>query len=359
VPERTTFRLFSAPFRYIQGAGALVELAPLIAARGRRPFIVADAATAAALRERIEHLLGGSVDAVVFGACGERCTASSIERLSEAARELSADVVIGLGGRSAIDTAKGVRVALDLPLLTAPTMAVCHAAVSRFFELHAEGDRPAETRMMSAGADAIIVDTAIIAAAPARQLIAGMGDVLAGKFELERHIASGASTPLGCRPPLMAVAAAEEGYRTIRQHGAGALAAMVRRTPDEALERVVEAMMLLSAIAQEQGGTSVAHLLAHRLAALPACRTALHGELVAVALLAQLVLDGRPAEFLDDLRLFYRELGLPVRLGEIGIVADKAAAVAAVARQASGEIALRIEADELAQAMLRADGADG
>lgn len=154
---------------------------------------------------------------------------------------------------------------------------------------------------------------------------------------------------------MLAVAAADAAYRAIREHGGAALARRARGETGEAIERVVEAMMLLAGVAHESGGPSIAHALARALASLPACRTALHGELVAFALLAQLVFEERPHDMLDDLVGFYRALGLPVRLGEIGIVGDAAPALDAAARRSGDAWLVPVDAKRLAEAMARVD----
>jgi glycerol dehydrogenase len=342
-------RIFGAPPRYLQGAGALAQLAPLFAEFGRRPFIIADAAAGEGLRQEVEQRLKDTTDRVIFGVAGARCTAAEIERFAETARMLEADLVTGFGGAVALGIAKGVALAIRLPLVTVPTVPCCHAPVSRLVEIEGEGEGEAiETRLLPAPPEAVLVDTVQLASAPSRLFIAGLGDALARRFELEH--AAGALNPLGGRPALLALAAADTAYRLIREHAIAALAQRTRRSGGDALEAVAEAMLLLSGIAHESGGPGVAHALARSLAALPACRTALHGELVAFALLAQLVLEERPADLLADLVGFYRSLGLPARLHEIGIVAEAEAAAETAARRG-----LPTDAKRLARAILTAD----
>jgi len=350
-----TVRIFGAPPRYIQESGALAQLAPLLGQYGKRPFVVADAATGESLRQEVEQQLKAATDRVIFGVCGAACTAGEIDRFVDSARMLEADVLVGLGGRAALGVAKGLCLALRLPLIAVPTAPCCHAPVSRVIELEAEGELPAETRLLPLPPDAVLVDTAVIAAAPPRAFIAGIGDAIARKFELEQGGEAGALNLLGGRPTLLAAAAAEAAYRTLREHAIAALALRARRRGGEALERVTEAMVLLAGVAHESGGPSIAHALARGFASLPACRTALHGELVAFALLAQLVFEERPAELIAELTAFNRSLGLPVRLAEIGIVGDQQAASEAAARRSGEAWLVPVDSRRLAQAILAAD----
>jgi glycerol dehydrogenase len=349
------FRVFGAPPRYIQGAGALRELPRLIGQFGRRPLIIADDGAGEALRGEIEQQLKETTDRVIFGLAGAQCTAAEIERFSETARMLEADVLAGLGGASAIFLAKGVCLALRLPLVALPTLPCCHAAVSRLIEVEADGESAAETRLMPLPPDLVLVDTALLAAAPPRLFIAGLGDVLARKFEIEQGADAGALNLLDGRPTLLAASAAEAAYRAIREHAIAALTLRTRRSSGEAFERVAEAMLLLGGIAHESGGPSIAHALARGFAALSPCRTMLHGELVAFALLAQLRFEERPAALLSELVGFYRSLGLPARLAEIGIVADAPAAAEEAARRGAQGFLVPFDVKRLARAILEVD----
>lgn len=342
-----TVRLFAAPDRYIQGAGALAQLAPLLAGYGKRPFILADGTTGEALREEIERGLRATTDRVAFALCTE----PGLDRFVDSARTLEADLLVGLGGEAAIETAKRMRHALGLPLVIVPTAPSCHAAVSRLVMPEPEG----EVVQLARGAEAVLVDTTVFAGTSPRHFIAGIGDALSRKFEVEHCRTARMRTPLGGLASELAMAAADACYAILREHAIAALATIVRRQTGEALERVVEAMVLLSGIAYESGGVSIAHALARGLAQVPACRIALHGERVAFALLAQLVYEERPADLLADLVGFYRALGLPARLAEIGLVGDVESVVDGVARRSCAGLLVPVDGKRLAVAILAAD----
>jgi glycerol dehydrogenase len=350
-----TLRIFAAPRRYIQGAGALAQLPALVAEFGRRPFVVVDAATSEALRGEIEQQLRAGAESVILALADRRPTAAALEHFAAQARALGADVAVALGGFDAATFAKGVSLALDLPLVAAPTAPACHAPVSRVVDVEAASDAPAETRLLPRPVDLVLVDSIVFAAAPARRFIAGIGDALARKFEIEQGNAAGALNLLAGRPTALAEAAGEAAWHALREHGLAALARRARRECDDALERVVEAMVLLQGIAHESGGPSIAHALARGLAGLPACRGMLHGELVAFALLAQLAFEERPPDLLNDLVTFYRSVGLPARLNEIGIVDNLEATIAAAARRSGEQWLVPARASSLVDAIRRAD----
>lgn len=318
-----TLRAFGGPHLYVQGPDALAELPARIAALGARPFVVADAVVKGLLGPRLRGLLGPEATFATFG--GE-CTAGEIDRLSAAARQAGADVVLGVGGGKAIDTAKGVRMALGGPVVIVPTIASNDSPTSRLAVLYTPDHVLAEVRLMATNPDVVLVDTAVIARAPARFLAAGIGDALSKKFEVEQCARAGGTNFFKARPTELALAIADRCYAIIRADGAAALAAVRQQVPDAALERVVEACILLSGLAFESGGLSIAHALTRGFSAVPQLAGALHGEQVALGLLAQLVAEGRDEAFLADLKAFYAAIGLPVRLADLGVSDPGAAA---------------------------------
>lgn len=316
-----TLRAFGGPSLYVQGAGALADLGPRVAALGARPFVVADAVVAELLGDRLRAALGAGATFATFG--GE-CTAAEIDRLSAAAREAGAGVVLGVGGGKAIDTAKGVRMALSCPLAIVPTIASNDSPTSRLAVLYTADHVLAEVRLMATNPDLVLVDTAVIAQAPARFFAAGIGDALSKKFEVEQCAAAGGLNFYKGTPTELALAIAERCYAIVRADGEAAMAAVGRKAPDAAMEKVVEATILLSGLAFESGGLSIAHSLTRGFSAVPEISRALHGEQVALGLMAQLVAEGRDAAFLDDLKAFYAAIGLPASLAAFG-VSDPAA----------------------------------
>ena len=164
-----------------------------------------------------------------------------------------------------------------------------------------------------------MVDTEIIAKAPFRFLAAGMGDALATKFEAEQCYNSGALNFFKARPCQAALALSDACYHIIRKYGVAAKDALAKGIVNEAVEQIVEANILLSGIGFESGGLAAAHALNHGFTLVQQPHKSLHGENVAFGLLVQLLLENRSEKFIDDIVTFYKEVGLPCTLEQIGL----------------------------------------
>ena len=316
----TTPAVMGFPGRYVQGPGALTDLGSLVKALGgSRTGVVADAIVQQAARPLVEEALSrAGVSCHWLDFQGE-CTAQAIEQLTKDARKSGCDAVVGLGGGKTIDTAKGVSMAVQGPLLIAPTIASNDSPTSRLIVVYDDAHRLVEVRMLERNPDAVVVDTAVICGAPARFFAAGMGDALSKRFEAEQCAAAGGKNFFGSRPLPLARALGNRCDTIIRQFGPAALERVRSGLgPDASVEAVVEATVLLSGIAFESGGLSLAHALNRGLTAHPQMSRALHGEMVAFGTIVQLVAQDEPDTVIDDHARFTHALGLPVHLGQLG-----------------------------------------
>ena len=91
---------------------------------------------------------------------------------------------------------------------------------------------------------------------------------------------------------IAAATIAELCANTVREHADAAVASVRAGRIDEAVERVVEANTLLSGVGFESGGLATTHAVASGLTFVPqAHHDSLHGELVTIGVLTQLVLE--------------------------------------------------------------------
>jgi glycerol dehydrogenase len=305
------------PGKYIQGVGALRELPALVEMFGGKGLILASSTSRdKILPESGIDLNAGSLSVEPFS--GE-CCESELARLAEIIRKSRPDVLVGMGGGKAIDTAKIAADRAGVPVVIVPTIASTDAPCSGCAILYSEGGVFESVYLQKSNPAAVLVDTEIIAKAPVRFLVAGMGDGLATWFEARSCGQTQSENACGGLGTLTGLNLARLCYDTLLQYGPTAMIAAERHIVTPALEHVVEANILLSGIGFESGGLASAHSIHNGLTALAETHAFYHGEKVAFGVLAGLQLTDAPPNESDVVFSFCEEVGLPTTLADLGL----------------------------------------
>ncbi len=307
------FRKAVFPGKYIQGAGALGELPTLTALLGKRGLILASPSA----RDKV--LAGCGAGAIPVETFGGECCEEELRRVSEAMARTRADILIGAGGGKTIDTAKIAADRAGLPVIIVPTIASTDAPCSGCAVLYSRGGVFESVYYQKMNPAAVLVDTSVIAAAPARFLVAGMGDALSTWFEARACDRTQSPNECGGLGTSAGLAIARLCYDTLLSHGVAAKLANERGVVTPALERIVEANILLSGIGFESAGLAAAHAIHNGLTALPETHAFYHGEKVAFGVLGGLHLSDAPPQEIAAVYSFCEDVGLPTTLADIGL----------------------------------------
>lgn len=351
--------VFCSPARYVQGRDATRSLASELKRLGLsgKALIIASRSPLDLLFEIWRDTFptsGLSFDVLEFG--GE-CSLAEIYRGKEEAGRIAASVVIGVGGGKALDTARAIAHELALPVACCPTTASSDAPCSALSVIYTEDGVFEKCLYYRRNPDLVLVDSSVIARAPVRLLIAGMGDALATYFEADAAIRAHRQNVVGGLSTLAAAAISQLCYRTLLNDGVSAIAAVRAKSVTPALERIIEANTLLSGLGFESGGLAVAHSVHNGLTAAPETHDRLHGEKVAFGTLVQLVLEGRHSSVIEEVMDFSASVGLPLTLAELGLdnvprekaraIAERAAAIGESAHNEPFEVTAGIIMDAL------------
>jgi glycerol dehydrogenase len=110
-------KIMIAPNRYIQGPQVLKDTGKYIAHLGSKVFFIGGPTALSAVKDQVSASLKEHSMEYHFEAFAGECTRSSADRFSEKALKFGADVVVGVGGGRALDTAKAVSYELWHPVM--------------------------------------------------------------------------------------------------------------------------------------------------------------------------------------------------------------------------------------------------
>jgi len=322
-------RVFIAPNRYIQGDGILDHLGRyLTIVPSRNAAILISEGGRRRVGERLLASLNeAQVNSTVVTFDGE-CSLQEIDRIVDILRKEAppVDCLVAVGGGKCVDAGKCVAYRLGIPVVICPSLASNDAPCSALSVIYTPEGVSEAAEFFPASPAIVAVDTRIIAEAPVRYLVAGMGDAMATRYEAKTCFQNPkARSTVGARPTLAAGAIGELCATILFEYGVAGADAVYNSEVNEALERVVEANTLLSGLGFESGGLAAAHSVAQALTLVPEIQqNFLHGEMVALGLLTQLLLEEEMNEA-RKVAQFFVEVGLPVHFGQLSLTVQNKA----------------------------------
>lgn len=357
-------RVFGSPQRYVQGPGVIDVAGHYLARLGMaRTAVLSSARSASGEAGRLmDSLAAHDIDCqhLLFG--GE-CSLAEIDRhvgSLRAAVEMP-DALVAVGGGKAVDAGRAIAHRLGIRTVIVPSLASNDAPCAAVSVIYTDEGVTLDAELYDESPVLVLVDTDVVVSAGERYLVAGMGDAMATWYEARAAATNpGGVTVFGGRPTLAGSAIARLCADTLFEHGLAAVDAVRSAVVTPAFEQVVEANTLLSGLGYESGGLAASHAFAQGFTVLePVHRDYLHGEMVAMGVLAQLSLE-QAEEELARVSRFFLDVGLPVHLGHLGMSNDDHAGIEAVVKAAMafpflGNMTVPVDEARLHEALLAAD----
>lgn len=247
------------------------------------------------------------------------------------------DVVVALGGGSAVDTAKATAYFKNKKVVIIPTIVATDAPCTGLSVIYNDDGTFDKYIFYPANPDAVIVDTQVIANAPTKFLVAGMGDALGTYFEARACQRVGAPSLENGGITHSAMALCRICYDILMENGAMAKEAVDNNLVTPAVEAVVEAATYLSGVGADNGGLAAAHSIYNGFTGLEECEKTNHGDLVAFGTVVQLIIEKAPKSEINEVMEFMAEVGLPLTLDKVGLTDKSRLIIACEKACAEGE----------------------
>ena len=351
-----------APRKYVQGRHVLTEIGSYLSALGTKPLLLWDATVREIVGETILNSVKEAGLQVVDVLFEGDSTRGEVERVTQLMRDSGADIAVGVGGGKTLDTAKAAAAAVGAKVVTCPTIASNDSPTSSFTVWYDDDGNCTGFESWGVNPDLVLVDTQVIANGPVRAFVAGMGDALGTWLEAEACQKTHAGNLAGGQATMAAMAIARLCYDVLMEHGLDAKRAVENKVVTPAVEKVVEANVLLSGLGFESGGVATAHMVANCLPSFPECHGLMHGHEVGFGVVTQLCLDDEmDVATRNAIVDFQIAVGLPVTFADLGLDGVTRERLQSIGDVCASEGSLcenhpfKVTAESLVDAMIAAD----
>lgn len=309
---------------YSLGQDALDGLAKKVSEIGSKAFIIGGKTALEVSLEKIKSkIVGSSVEIVGVEVYGHECTFANVDRLKEIALANKCDVIIGVGGGKAVDTAKATADKLGFDIVTVPTIASNCASISALSVVYKEDGSLDSIYHFEKPVYHCFMDSDFVINAPYKFLRAGICDTIAKHYEcclasrddeLAHSDALGRTISSMCVEPLLKYA--KTALKDLQEGN-------ITPALEEAILAIVVSTGLVSILVHEKYNGAIAHPVFYGFTKIPRFEEFyLHGDVVAYGVLVQLVIEGKMDEF-NKIRNFLIEIGGITKLAQMEIELDR------------------------------------
>lgn len=289
--RESSFRIGAG--RYLQEEGILARAGEEISRFGNSVLVIGDTKSLSITRGLLEKSLCAAGMEYRFITQDGSCNEADAKAVVEGRTERKYDLIAGVGGGVIMDFAKLCAHRVGCPVVNIPTSSATCAAFTPLSVCYTPQGETVGTQHFEREVDAVLVDTAVMAAQPVRLLLAGVFDAMAKFIEIKHRFNPSMSCeeyPMGLD---YAYVLSQHTYKSLLSNIDRAVEDCKQKKCSQALEQVVFTSIavtgVISGIARGSNQCALAHKFYENARRLYPAETKpyLHGEIVGVGLLLQ------------------------------------------------------------------------
>ena len=298
---------------------------------GKKAVVIGGVTAMSKARPYLDKALeGSSVELLGYVPYGGDSTYENGDALKANPLVQQADLIFGMGGGRACDTAKYVANELDKPLFTFPTVGSNCASVTAISVMY-NADGTFRDYYYPRLAAHTFINTAVIADSPEKLLWAGIGDALSKEAEA---VFASKDDKLS-HTPLIGVQVSRVCTAPLVEYGVEAMESLRAKKDSPALQQVVRDIIvstgivsnLVSHVPEYYYNSTLAHGVYYGSTVTRKGENHLHGEVVSLGVLC-LYTYAKDFAMRDKLMAFNAQMGLPVCFDDVEIDEDEFPAMA-------------------------------
>lgn len=302
--------LLTAPVQYISGNNVLEDCGRFILRWGKSVLVSGGNRA----MNSVEHKLFNALD--LAGIKWEKnyfsgeCCDENISLITEKAKRMNAEAIIGVGGGKSLDSAKRAAEICGIPVICIPTIAATCAAASVLSVIYTSKGVHKKDHYLERNPNLVLVDPEIIANAPVEYFESGILDSLSKWYE-------GRAAFKGLQNPDVFASSAIKLSSLLNElmekHAVNAVRAVKNKQATEAVTIVTDLNIYLAAVIQSIGKKTrgaAAHGIHAGLSLIPESHEVLHGFKVGYGIIVQLIMEGTPLDEIGRVVKFFRQLDL-------------------------------------------------
>lgn len=247
---------------------------------------------------------------------GKQVTIENVDAVTEIAKKMDADVIIGIGGGKTLDLVRGVYFKKKCKVALCPTAAATNAPASTLAVIYNDNADLVAAWRMDYHPSLVLADTNLLIQAPPITVSAGIGDCMGTYYESLQLVKD-----LNRRSQIVDGAwnAQLDVKKVFFDNGFKAIMAAKNKQITLAYDSIIAQIVHTSGPASVTTGVGMPHIVDELLLFFPKCKKILHGLLVGYGVIPYLVWANFPLEELYEYIDFCISVGIPTTLEELGV----------------------------------------